>query len=56
MKSISYDLMQLNILCVDIIGRQKKEVETSYVEIEKAADRVGLKINPSKTKYACNQK
>ena len=24
---------------VDIIGRQKKEVETSYVEIEKAADR-----------------
>ena len=30
---------------IDIIGRQKDEVETSYVEIEKASDRVGLTIN-----------
>ena len=36
---------------IDIIGRRKEDVATSFVEIEKAADRVGLKINPTKTKY-----
>lgn len=36
---------------IDIIGRRKENVETSFVEIEKAADRVGLKINAHKTKY-----
>lgn len=36
---------------IDIIGRRKEDVETSFVEIERAAQIVGLKINPGKTKY-----
>ena len=36
---------------IDIIGRRKVDVETSFVEIERAADRIGLKINSTKTKY-----
>ena len=36
---------------IDIIGRQKSDVESSFVEIERAAKDIGLKINPGKTKY-----
>lgn len=36
---------------IDIIGRRKEDVENSFLEIEKAAGVMGLKVNASKTKY-----
>ena len=36
---------------LDIIGRRREDVEGSFVGIEQAAERVGLKINAGKTKY-----
>lgn len=36
---------------IDIIGRRKADVENSFLEIEKAAGVMGLKVNASKTKY-----
>ena len=36
---------------IDIIGRQAEDVRRSFVEIETASERMGLKINPEKTKY-----
>ena len=36
---------------IDIIGRRKNDVAESFLEIEKAAGHMGLKINASKTKY-----
>lgn len=36
---------------IDIIGRKKEDVEKSFVELERTAGRIGLKINSGKTKY-----
>ncbi|MGI4816809.1 MAG: reverse transcriptase domain-containing protein [Janthinobacterium lividum] len=36
---------------IDIIGRRKEDVEKNFVEIEKAAEVIGLRVNSSKTKY-----
>ena len=36
---------------IDIIGRRKEDVEHSFLEIEKAAEVMGLRVNASKTKY-----
>ena len=36
---------------IDIIGRRREDVQNSFLEIEKAAEVMGLKVNASKTKY-----